>query len=77
MTKEEVKAICEEVVNAAKRGEGSGDTPSSWAKEAAAWAKKNGIVNGYNDNDMGWQTLLTREQMATVLYRFAQMMGKA
>ena len=78
---EAIKKLCEEAVNAALRaamnGTGTGDTQSNWAKEATAWAVANGIVKGFGDGDMGWQKLLTREQMTVMLYRFANLMGKA
>lgn len=81
MNEEAIKKACEEGINAALRaamnGTGTGDTQSNWAKEATAWAVANGIVKGFGDGDMGWQKLLTREQMAVMLYRFAKLMGKA
>lgn len=81
MNEEAIKKVCEEAVNAALRaamnGTGTGDTQSKWSKEATAWAVANGIVKGFGGEDMGWQKLLTREQMAVMLYRFAKLMGKA
>ncbi len=77
MSEENLKAVLSAVLSTAMDGTGTGDNPSAWAKEAAEWAKENGIINGFGGNDMGWQKLLTREQMATVLYRFAKLMGKA
>ena len=58
-------------------GTGTGDTHSNWAKEATVWATQNGIVAGFGNGDMGWQKLLTREQFAVMLYRFAKLIGKA
>lgn len=43
------------------------NTPSSWAKEAWEWAKKEGITDGTNPKDP-----ITREQVVTMLYRFAK-----
>lgn len=40
------------------------DTPSSWAKEAWVWAKEKGLMDGKNP-----QGNVTREQLATILYR--------
>lgn len=77
MTEADMKAVFAAALAAAMDGTGTGDNPSAWAKEAAEWAKTNGIINGFGNGDMGWQKLLTREQMATVLYRFAKLMGKA
>ena len=55
---------------------------SEYSKAARDWATSTGLVKGGNisydgtPNNM-WEDILTREQMITVLYRFAQMMGKA
>lgn len=40
------------------------DTPSTWAKEAWEWVKKEGIFDGTNPTDV-----ITREQVALVLHR--------
>ena len=77
MTEAEVKKICKAEITAAMDGGGTGDKPHKWAKEATEWAKAQGIVEGFGGADMGWQKLLTREQMAAMLYRFAKLMGKA
>lgn len=55
---------------------------SKWSREAREWAVKNGIITGGTPLPDGqpnymWEDLLTREQMATLLYRFAKLMGKA
>lgn len=51
----------------------------SWSKEARDWAVSTGLVQGTSDGEFNgaWEDLLTREQLVTVLYRFAQIMGKA
>ena len=41
------------------------NTPSSWAKEAWEWGKKQGITDGTNP-----QGPVTREQVVTMLYRY-------
>lgn len=41
------------------------NTPSSWAKEAWEWAKKEGITDGTDPKGT-----VTREQLATMLYRY-------
>ncbi len=38
------------------------------------WAAEHGIVKGYGDGTFGPDDLVTREQMATMLFRFAEMM---
>lgn len=52
---------------------------AQWSEEARAWAVNSGLVQGSDANEFNgmWQDFLTREQLVTVLYRFAQMMGKA
>jgi hypothetical protein len=52
-----------------------------WSQEARDWAIQTGLVKGNGVASDGqpngmWEDLLTREQLVTVLYRFAQMMGK-
>lgn len=52
---------------------------SAYSKDARKWAVDSGLIAGgdaENFNGM-WEDLMTREQLVTVLYRFAQMMGKA
>jgi hypothetical protein len=41
-----------------------------WYTDAVIWAAQNGIVNGYTDGTFGWKDPMTREQMATVFYRY-------
>lgn len=40
--------------------------------DAVAWAAQNGIVSGYSADRFGPNDSLTREQLATILYRYAQ-----
>ena len=40
--------------------------------DAVAWAAQNGIVSGYGSNRFGPTDSITREQLATILYRYAQ-----
>ena len=40
--------------------------------EAVRWAASTGIMDGYGDNVFGITNPITREQMATVLYRYAE-----
>lgn len=39
---------------------------------AAAWASENNIVNGYGNGAFGPEDPVAREQMAAILYRYAQ-----
>lgn len=43
--------------------------------EAVRWATSVGVVEGYSDEAFGPNDLITREQMAAVLYRYAQHKG--
>ena len=54
----------------------------SWSQAAREWAVNTGLIAGSGEVINGepncmWQDFMTREQMETVLYRFAQLMGKA
>ena len=42
---------------------------------AVAWASANGIVSGYGNGNFGPNDTITREQMAAILYRYAQYKG--
>ena len=44
----------------------------SWYTEAIRWAKSEGVVKGYDDSEFGPDDIVTREQMATILWRYAQ-----
>ncbi len=53
---------------------------SDWSEAARQWAVNNGIVQGGAPLPDGsanfmWQDMMTREQLVTVLYRFAQKLG--
>ena len=44
--------------------------------DAVAWADGNGIVLGYGDGKFGPEDTITREQLAAILWRYAQYKGK-
>lgn len=44
----------------------------AWYYDAIRWAAKEGIVTGYGDGTFGPDDPITREQMAAMLYRYAQ-----
>lgn len=48
---------------------------NSWYAEAIRWAASEGIVSGYGDGRFGPDDSITREQMAAMLYRYAQNKG--
>ncbi len=43
--------------------------------DAVAWAAANGVVNGISKTAFAPETAITREQMAAILYRYAQLKG--
>lgn len=49
--------------------------PDAWYGEAVRWAASEGIVKGYGNNKFGHDDFITREQMAAMLYRYAQYKG--
>ena len=49
------------------------DVPDGqWYTDAIKWAASNGIVIGYDEDTFGTNDSVTREQLATILYRSAQ-----
>ncbi len=49
------------------------DVPSDeWYAEPVAWASENGIVSGYGNGKFGPNDPISREQIATILYQYAQ-----
>lgn len=48
-----------------------------WSQVAREWAVETGLVQGGSDGAYMWQDFMTREQLVTVLHRFARQMGKA
>ena len=61
----------------------SGDCPfddvkaGSYYEDAITWAAANNIVTGYSDTKFGPDDNITREQMAAILYRYAQTKGSS
>ena len=52
------------------------DVPAGqWYSEAIAWAQENKLVRGYSADRFGPGDRLTREQLAAILYRYAQYKG--
>ena len=52
------------------------DVPDGeWYTEAIRWAASTGIVNGYDEETFGTNENVTREQLATILYRSAKAKG--
>ncbi len=46
-----------------------------WYTDAVVWANRSGVVTGYADGNFGPADAITREQMATMLFRFAKVAG--
>ena len=52
------------------------DVPAGyWSEKAIIWAVQNGVVSGYGDGTFGPDDTLTREQLAVVLFNYANAMG--
>lgn len=47
----------------------------TWFADAINWATANNIVESYGDGNFGPDDLITREQLATILYRYSQYKG--
>ena len=47
----------------------------AWYANAVSWAKQNGIVNGVTENEFAPDSNITREQIATIMFRYAQYKG--
>ena len=49
--------------------------PGLWYTDAVTWAAQKGIVNGVSETQFAPGNNITREQLATILYRYAQAKG--
>ena len=47
----------------------------AWYAKAVRWAEGSGVVKGYDSEHFGPDDAVTREQMVTILYRYAQYKG--
>lgn len=47
------------------------DVQGSWYASAANWAAASGVVSGYGDGRFGGDDSVTRQDMATILWRYA------
>ncbi len=48
---------------------------NQWYADAVAWAKQNGIVNGYSSALFGPTDVLTKEQIVAILFRYQKRIG--
>ena len=52
------------------------DVPEdTWYTQAVKWGEESGVINGYGHGLFGPEDNITREQMATILYRYAAYKG--
>lgn len=51
--------------------------PGSWYADAVSWAQSKGIVTGYNSYTFAPNDLITREQIAAILCRYAGYKGQS
>ena len=73
-------AIAQVLYNIGRGQDGSSGTGSvftdvedfRWYTDAANWAKKSGVMSGYADGSFGATDTVTREQIAQILYNYAQ-----
>lgn len=64
------------IKNAGKNGYVKEVKEMTDTQKAKEWAIKNGIIKGYDNGEYGWKDSMTREQFATILYRFYQKQKK-
>jgi len=51
------------------------DTISDWAADAVNWAAENGVIEGFTDGTFRPNENITREQIALMLFRYAEIIG--
>ena len=44
--------------------------------DAVAWGAETGVIKGYSETEFGGEDALNRQQLATLLYRYAQLIDK-
>ena len=49
--------------------------PGQWYADGVSWASASGIVQGFGDDTFRPEEAITREQLVTILYRYAQQKG--
>lgn len=52
------------------------EDPEMWYDEAAAWAKEAGVASGYEDGAFRGSRPVTREELASFLFKYAQYKGQ-
>ena len=56
-----------------KKATFSDSAEGSWYSDAVSWAAETGIVTGYGNGTFGTNDPVTREQLASMLYRYAKL----
>lgn len=51
--------------------------PDDWFYPAISWCQQEGLIAGYEDGSFSPDRLLTREQLASILYRYARYAGSS
>ncbi len=76
------RAMLVTVLHRLEKAEGTGNAASfldiaegMWYSDAVSWAAESGIVTGVSENRFAPDSGITREQMATILYRYASIKG--
>lgn len=73
--------LCQIVFNMEQNPAAEGESPfadvadGSWYFSAVLWAGTHGIVNGFGDGRFGPEEPVTREELACILYRYAESRG--
>lgn len=72
-----ITRIATQILNDSQKALKDNDS-GAWSKEAREWAIANGIIQGTGNGPDGkpnfaWEASVTREQMVTMLYRFAKL----
>ena len=73
--------LCQIVYNMEGQPDVTGDSvftdvaDGAWYADAVTWAAENGIVGGYGNGKYGPYDPITREQLAAILWRYAQAKG--
>lgn len=78
MTQDKFNAMFK-VAMAAFRAELRDNDASAYSEAARSWARETGLIAGSSSTEFNgmWEDFLTREQAATLFFRFAQNIGKA
>ena len=71
VTQEQFNSMMKTYLSGLSKQEGA-----AWSEDAREWAISKGIVTGDGNGNYQWKSSLTREQMAIMLMRFAELMGK-